>query len=672
MRGFGRVYGGQTAVMYLPSAQFVFTDSIDPLESVVHQIDVALRPGTTVEDAKITLMRALPPELTVEEPIQRGIELERNVDGLRATLTGLSSLALLAAMFIVYSANVAMIAYRTSTFATLRSLGVGQRPLRTLVLLEAFATGIVGGAIGLPLGFAMARIALGDVVTGMELNYAVRAAPSDLLGNLRPGMLIFVVLGGVASLLAAFMPSRRILVRYQHTDALPTDTATRSGREVRSRLVALGVAVVAAGAVTLFVGVTSRALWACALGGTVTIVGVVLSFLQLVDRVWRRHVRRAVGRYGAVGWLSAENLVRDTERGLVAVAAIALCGTVAIAAATLPAAFRSSAAHWYGFRGDLTVASRTSGKGWLPAGLLPANVERVIRLPSVARAETLRVMHGQPFHGGRIALVGLSERYLVDVGSGATGNCERAGRALANGSATIVSENFAQRFGVRSGETLVVDSPTGPVSLFVCGTTPDFTSDQGSVIASAEILGTRWRDDLVNYLSIDLRPDADASLFRSELSEYLGATHGLVAYDTGELRAMIEQVLADAFRDVDAIQLLVFFITYAGIIDLVASTVIDRRREFTLLRAVGARDRMIARSVALETGVLGLTAGCLAVVTGMLFSYLWLQFIYPVLVGYVLRHDFAWSAAGVVLVVTCSTAVLAGYTAARVALKSLA
>jgi putative ABC transport system permease protein len=209
------------------------------------------------------------------------------------------------------------------------------------------------------------------------------------------------------------------------------------------------------------------------------------------------------------------------------------------------------------------------------------------------------------------------------------------------------------------------------MSLVVCGLISDFTSDQGSIILSADLLRTRWRDDLVNYVSVDLRPDADVSVLRRQVTEGLGAGHGLLVYDTGELRSSIELILADAFRDVDAIQLLVFFITLAGIVDLVASTVIDRRREFTLLRAVGARDGTIARSVAAEAGILGLTAGAIALVVGALFSQLWLRFIYPVLVGYVLNHEFAWRAAAVVLVMTCATAVAAGYAAARFALRSL-
>jgi putative ABC transport system permease protein len=285
--------------------------------------------------------------------------------------------------------------------------------------------------------------------------------------------------------------------------------------------------------------------------------------------------------------------------------------------------------------------------------------------------ETLRVIHGQPFRGGRIAIVGLSDAYLDEIASAATWVCASVGDERTTGGAAIASENLARRFNIRPGETLAVESPTGAIEVAICGTIADFTSDQGSIIVPARLLRARWRDDLLNYISVDLRAGSDTSTLRRQVTEQFGADHGLMIYDTGELRATIEQVLTDAFREVDGIQLLVFAITFVGIVDLVASTVIDRRREFTLLRAVGARDLVIARSVALETGILGATAGGLAVIAGALFARLWLAFIYPVLVGYVLMPNFAWRAAGTVMGMSLITAAAAGYAASRVALRSL-
>jgi ABC-type antimicrobial peptide transport system permease subunit len=303
--------------------------------------------------------------------------------------------------------------------------------------------------------------------------------------------------------------------------------------------------------------------------------------------------------------------------------------------------------------------------------MIPEQAARIAELPAVARKETLRVLHGQPFRDARIALVALSPGYLAEVAMQASGTCSARRNELAEGRVVIVSGNFAERFGARTGDTLVVNSPTGPMSLSLCGLIPDFASDQGSIVLSADLLATRWKDSLVNYVSVDLRPAANVAALRRQLIDNFGPDHGLVVFETGELRASIEKILADAFRDVDGIQLLVFFITFAGIVDLVASAVVDRRREFTLLRAIGTRDRAIARSVAVEAGILGFTAGGIAVAVGALFSHLWLRYIYPILVGYVLTPHFAWQAAAIVLLLACATAVTGGYVAARIALRSL-
>lgn len=669
MAGISRIYGGRTGVMYLPSAQLVFTDVPDPTVSLVHQIDVALVDGIGIEEARSRLRALLPTSLNVAEPIQRGIELQRNVSGLRATLLGISSLALLASMFIVYSANVAMIAYRQPTFAMLQKLGVPGRPIRALLLLEAGVLGAVAGALAVPLGFLFAHFALGDVAVGMELNYALRIAPSALGSGVHPMLSTYVVAGAVASLCAAFLPSRRVLL--EDDPGRPRSNDDSENRFARRRLVTAGLWIILLGGIALCAGVATRTAWASALGGTVTIVGVVLSVLHAVDRAWKQVAKRALGTGSAVGWLSGENLVRDTERGLVAVAAIALCGAVAVAAATLPASFRSSAMSWYGFRGDVTITSRASGQGWLPAVLSPNHVMAITQLPAVERVETLRVLHGQPFRGESVAVVALSPGYAREVTELAATVHDPDTSDVSTGEAVLVSESFAKRYAVAGGDVVELGTPTGRVSLPIRGLIADFTSDRGSILISSALLRERWRDDMVHYASVDLSPGSDISMVARQLTEALGTEHGLVVYDTGVLRATIEAVLADAFRDVDAIQLLVFVITLAGIIDLVTSNVADRRREFGLLRAVGARDETIARSVAVEAGVLGATAGTIAVATGALFSYLWLELIYPVLVGYVLEHDFAWTAAVAVPLIACTTAIAAGYAAARVSLRSL-
>jgi hypothetical protein len=310
----------------------------------------------------------------------------------------------------------------------------------------------------------------------------------------------------------------------------------------RSHLVATGALIAVVGAASLVFGVTTRSAGACALGGTVTVVGIILSMLSAVDRLWESLAANVSLRRHPVAWLSTENLIRDTERGLVAVSAIALCGAVAVTAATLQS-FRSSAIRWYGFRGDAMVASRTPGQGWLSAALLPAATE-IAKLPAVAVVDTLRVLHGQTFRGERIAVVGLSDGYLADVTQIATPDTGATIDDLVRGDAVVVSENFSEGFSVFSGDHLVLDSPTGALRLVVRAVVPDFTSDRGSVIVGAALLKNRWQDDWVNYISVDLRADADVATLRRQIDERVRRDGGLVTYETGTLRQTIDEILA--------------------------------------------------------------------------------------------------------------------------------
>jgi putative ABC transport system permease protein len=69
----------------------------------VDQIDVILRPDADVSHVAERLRGRLPAVLTVERPAQRGAEYERVFASFRAMLTGISTLCLIAGVYIIYN-----------------------------------------------------------------------------------------------------------------------------------------------------------------------------------------------------------------------------------------------------------------------------------------------------------------------------------------------------------------------------------------------------------------------------------------------------------------------------------------------------------------------------------------------------------------------------------------
>lgn len=669
--GLAAPYDGRVVAMYLPASQPVAGRRFGPRVSFVDQIDVELIDGVVVSAAAADLQKLLPPELVVASPAQRRLLAERTVDGLRAALVGISALGLIAATFIVYATTASLVAYRLPEMGTLISVGARPSDLVRLILAEATILGAIASILGVGVGSVLATFVAGDVAAGMSLNYAVDFG--DLVGGSVGGGALsgYVLIGTVAALVAAWVPSRRLLEVDPLAARNPFPPSERGTSLARVTLA--GAFLLLAGAVAVAVGTRQQSSAWCTAGGIAIVCGGVFVARPAMQSVWRRLAERLRSSADLAMLIAAENLVRSARRAMVTCCAVAMCIAVAVAAASIAHSFRLSVAHWYGFSGDAIVAARNVRGGWLNAPVSERVAGDLLNLGAVAGVETLRVLQGQRFRDSRVAVVGLSEGYLANVQRALPdGVRPRAATMLASGAGVLVSDNFALHFGVREGEVLELATPSGHVEAEVVGVVPDYVSDQGSVLMLRSVFSSRWRDSLVNYVAVELIPTARVSDLRSAVAALPERRFELSVISSAAMRDRVDSLIDRAFADVDTIQLLVILITLAGIVDLLLSNVLDRSRETGLLRVVGANRRLLMAAATWEAAAIGLTAGILGVVVGALASWVWVTFNYPVLVGYVLQFHFSWAAASFcILLATLTAASTAAWATGRSAMRPL-
>src|SRR5439155_1266996 len=105
--GAGRAFGGNLILMDVVGAQLVLGE-----DGLIDQVDVTLAPGVRVEDVERRLRAALPAGLEAIRPARRGEQIERYLASFQTLLSGLSGLALLAAIFVAGSAVATSVAAR--------------------------------------------------------------------------------------------------------------------------------------------------------------------------------------------------------------------------------------------------------------------------------------------------------------------------------------------------------------------------------------------------------------------------------------------------------------------------------------------------------------------------------------------------------------------------------
>src|SRR5437879_9510112 len=161
--------------MDLPAAQFLLGK-----DEQVDQIDVVLRAGSEVNVVQKRLEERLQPSLAVTKPALRGERFERVVGAFQAMIDGLSLLGLLAGIFIVYNTSATAVTQRARDLAILIALGAERRSIFGLVLLESTIVGVVASAIGVAIGFGLARLLIAFVAQSMGVIYQTLFAVDPL------------------------------------------------------------------------------------------------------------------------------------------------------------------------------------------------------------------------------------------------------------------------------------------------------------------------------------------------------------------------------------------------------------------------------------------------------------------------------------------------------------
>lgn len=665
--GIATVFGGALAVMDLPAAQLLLGK-----ERRVDQVDVVLKEDALPATVQRRLTAQLPTSLSITRPALRGEHFEQVIGAFQAMLDGISILCLLAGVFIVYNTSATAVTQRARSLANLIALGAERRTIFALVVIEAVILGVVASLLGIVVGIGLARLLLDLVAQSMGVVYQMRFS----VGSLTVGwkQIAWCVALGTASATAAVLVPARKASRLDPLELMRPDFRERLAIASPNRtLLAIWIFLLLCTGAAIYLEVTTRSiawgnaaatLWMC------SIVILAIPLMSGISNVMRAMLPRL---FGFNGRLAVESLRRSPGRTGVTTAVIALSLAVAVAISSISKSFRESERDWFILMGDLVVSAVGTEGGWLETPLSGDVAEALRSQPGVARVETYRVLSGQPYREGRIAVVAVTPGFIDTPQfrrQMVLGNSGSAIEAVRDESSVIVSDNFVDRFGGAPGDTLRLQTPAGTIDFPIVGVVAaDYSGDQGSVIMNHQRFAALWNDTQVSHFNVFARPGTDIEALRRTVLETLGRKHLIKVLTVPETLAYHQGMVDRAFAFTYAIQLLVVAVTLAGIFDLLTTQIIERRREIGVLRVMGAEEPRLARAIRLEAGVIGLSGALLGVVLAIGTSLLWVHANFRILLGYILQHHFAALTALWCVLLAATVAIVAGHLAARGALR---
>jgi len=212
-----------------------------------------------------------------------------------------------------------------------------------------------------------------------------------------------------------------------------------------------------------------------------------------------------------------------------------------------------------------------------------------------------------------------------------------------NGSPTVspttlalwVSEPFAYRHRLGSGDTLLLVTRSGSKPFQIAATYQSYDAGSGSVFMSRTTYLKHWNDKAIDALGIYLERGADIDTVMLDLQRASKGKQAILVRSNRDLRDLSLQIFDRTFVITNVLYWLAVGVAVIGILGAMLALQLERARELAVLRALGMTPGQLGGMVTLQTGLIGLLSGIAAIPLGLLMAW--------TLIDVINRRSFGWS-----------------------------
>ncbi len=578
----------------------------------------------------------LPAGARIEAAAARSNTLQQMASAFRLNLTALSLLALVVGMFLIYNTVTFSVVQRRKLFGILRCLGVTGGQLFSLILVEAAVLGLIGALLGLGAGVLLGRGMVGLVSQTINDFYFVVNVRSVAVptGTLVKGLIV----GVGAAVGAALVPA------WEARRTVPQSSLYRSNLEDKARQAARWLLilflVLGAGGILL--------LWLPGVSLIITFAGLFIVLIACAfltpgitaaSMNWLTPLGGSL--LGPIGRLAPRDINRSLSRTSVAIAALMIAVAVIVGVSIMVGSFRQTVAQWLEntLQADIYISPPTLTASRI-AGTLDDEIEATAHLaPGIRQiVSAWRQEIQAPELGRPVEVIAVSG----DISNGnrryawIDGTENNLWQRLEEGEGIFVSEPLSLRenLGLPPGPiTLMTES--GPRAFPVLAIFYDYSSDQGSILIHQSLFTRWWGPAPATSLGLFVSPGENAEEIARELQVQFQGRRDVVVQSNLSVRGNALDIFDRTFAITAALQLLAVVVAFIGVLSALMSLQLERGRELGILRATGMTVRQLWQLTLLETGLMGATAGLLAMPVGWLLAW--------ILIYVINRRSFGWT-----------------------------
>ncbi|MEQ1884750.1 MAG: FtsX-like permease family protein [Bryobacteraceae bacterium] len=601
----------------------------------VDRILIETQGGLTADQGEAILRKSLPESMTVQREGTQTDENRRMLEAFRWNLRILSYVALTVGAFLIYNTISVSVVRRRVEIGILRALGVTRSGILAAFLGEAAAFGVLGASVGVLLGRLMASGAVTLVAATVESLY-VSSRPGTVALTWQNVSLAFAI-GIAVSLISAFSPA------WEASKVAPVEAMARGRREHKTRIHTRRSLI--------FAALLAAAGWFASqqkpvgakpvfgyLAAVLLIAASALAIPALVSGLSSASSNILKVLFGAEALLASRSLAASLRRTSVLVGALSTALSMLVAVGIMVGSFRETVIVWMDDRlqADLYLrpavppgADRHPTMGADVVGLL----ERLTEVEAVDQFRGYEISYqGAPATlGAGVARIAgrYGNRPLLSGASPQTVFPQLEGHDV-----VIVSEPFANKHNVRAGDVLTLPLGQKRVAFRVLDVYYDYSNERGFIIMDRSTMLKYLPDPAPSNVAVYLKKGVSLDAGRKSVDAALAGREILVAPNV-TLRREAIRIFDRTFAITYTLEAVAIFVAIMGVGGALVALVIDRRREYGLLRFLGAGASQLRRLILFEAGLLGILAN----IAGMLLGF----FLSLLLIYVINKQSFGWT-----------------------------
>jgi putative ABC transport system permease protein len=438
--------------------------------------------------------------------------------------------------------------------------------------------------------------------------------------------------GLLASLLAAAPPA------WEAASVPPRLALLRAGLESKADVavhLAAVLGILAALAGGLILAIPTRDLVVSFTGTFAVVIGVAALTPFVTVTLMRLLNDPLAALFGLLGRLAPRNVIRSQSRTAIAVAALMIAVSVTIGVQVMISSFRTTVTLWLDqtLQGDIYISAPGLSAARLGAPLDPEVVAIARSHPLAQSSAVVRAVSVETESGPVDLVAATPERF--DPRILLSGNPSTVIQQMKEG-AILLSEPLAARLGMTAaGSTFPLLTPDGWVAFPVAGIYADYASTRGTIRMDIDVYRSLWKDNALNGVSLTLLPSANVDSVTADLRSQLIGFERVQVNPSGALRRDALEIFDRTFAITTAMQLVTTLVAFIGVLSSLLALQLEKAREMGILRALGLTLAEMRRLTFWETGLLGASAGLLALPTGYILAW--------ILIFIINQRSFGWT-----------------------------